>query len=64
MTTADKIALASAIVAALSIVINIIQAVAIQKLNRKDVAKRDVVEALRNLQQRLEYSQFFNVGAE
>jgi len=61
MTTPERISLASAIIAAVSLTVNVLQATIIYRLNRRNVARDDLIESLRLLMEKLEYSRVFAV---
>jgi hypothetical protein len=61
MTTEEQIALASAGIAALSLLFNVGQAVVIHRLKRRNLKRDAVVDVLRSLLQKLEYTRLFDV---
>lgn len=61
MTTQEAISVASAVVAAVSVTANVVMGITIYRLNRRNIARDDVVSVLRLLLQRLEHTRLFEV---
>ena len=61
MTTQEAISVAGAVAAAVSVTANVVMAITIYRLNRRNVARDEVVSVLRLLLQRLELTRLFEV---
>jgi hypothetical protein len=64
MTTQETISLVSASIAFLSLCANAVMAIALYKLNRRNLTHDDVLDALRALRQSLEATHYFDIDPE
>ena len=64
MTTQEEISLVSAAIAATSLTANVLMGITINRLNRRNLKRDEILAVLRSLLQRLEYTRLFEVDPE